>query len=234
MSDERISTGIPGLDAMLHGGLIPGRAYLVKGAPGTGKTTLAMHFAMAGIANGEDVLYVTLEEPIDNLKPDMSRMGFRVNDIRLTIIDATPTSERYVLVNDFFESFASSMEKMTKAILEELQLRPYRRIILDPISMLKITSPEEKDYRRAFLGFVKSMSKRGITVLMTSELHKTDIEEYLVSGVMEMRAFDIQGTLYRGLRILKFRGSSFDHSMRPYEITNRGIVVYKDRIISLP
>ncbi|ASJ12387.1 RAD55 family ATPase [Thermococcus thioreducens] len=234
MYGKRISTGIRGLDVMLRGGLIPGRTYLVKGAPGTGKTTLAMHFAMAGIANGEDVLYVTLEEPSENLRADMAKMGFRINDSRFTLIDATPTSERYVLVEDFFESFAGSMEKMTAAIKEKLRERRYTRIVLDPITMLKLTSPQEMEYRKAFLSFVKSMAKMGATVLMTSELQKTDIEEYLVSGVIELRMFDIQGTLYRGLKILKFRGSSFDHSMRPYEITDRGIVVHHDRVISLP
>ncbi|WP_258084472.1 RAD55 family ATPase [Thermococcus thermotolerans] len=234
MYSKRISTGIPGLDVMLRGGLIPGRTYLVKGAPGTGKTTLAMHFAMAGIANGENVLYVTLEEPAENLRADMAKMGFRINDSRFTLIDATPTSERYVLVEDFFESFAGSMEKMTAAIKEQLRERHYTRIILDPITMLKLTSSKEMEYRKAFLSFVKSMARMGATVLMTSELQKTDIEEYLVSGVIELRMFDIQGTLYRGLKILKFRGSGFDHSMRPYEITSRGIVVHHDRVISLP
>ena len=234
MYGRRISTGIKGLDVMLRGGLIPGRTYLVKGAPGTGKTTLAMHFAMAGIANGENVLYVTLEEPAENLKPDMAKLGFNVNDSRFTLIDATPTSERYVLVEDFFESFAGSFEKMTNAIKDQIRERRYTRVILDPVTMLKLTSPDEMEYRKAFLSFVKSMMRMKATVLMTSEYQKTDIEEYLVSGVIELKMFDIQGTLYRGLKILKFRGSSFDSSMRPYEITDRGIVVYHDRVISLP
>lgn len=101
MITARISTGIPGLDIMLNGGLIPGRTYLVKGAPGTGKTTLAMHFAMAGISNGESVLYITLEEPGENIKQDFSRMGFDVYNENFTLIDATPTTEHYVLVEDF-------------------------------------------------------------------------------------------------------------------------------------
>ncbi|WP_367883737.1 RAD55 family ATPase [Thermococcus peptonophilus] len=92
MITARISTGIPGLDIMLNGGLIPGRTYLVKGAPGTGKTTLAMHFAMAGVSNGgESVLYITLEEPGgENIKQDFSRMGFDVYNDNFTLIDATP------------------------------------------------------------------------------------------------------------------------------------------------
>ncbi|NJE42180.1 gas vesicle protein GvpD [Thermococcus sp. GR6] len=234
MESARISTGIPGLDAMLNGGLIPGRTYLVKGAPGTGKTTLAMHFAMAGIANGENVLYVTLEEPADNLRADMTKMGFNLRDPRFTLIDATPAAERYVLVDDFFESFAKNIERMTEAIKQQLRTRHYTRIILDPITMLKLTATKEIEYRRAFLTFIKTMMRMKTTVLLTSELQRTDIEEYLVSGVIELKAFEIDGRLSRGIKITKFRGSGFDGTIRPYEITDRGIVIYNDRVISLP
>ncbi len=238
MNGKRISTGIRGLDLMLRGGgLIPGRTYLVKGAPpGTGKTTLAVHFAMAGVANGEDVLYVTLEEPADNIRADMTKMGFNLNDSRFTLIDATPpTSERYVLVEDFFESFAGSMEKMTQAIKEKLRERRYTRIVLDPITMLKFTSPEEIEYRRAFLSFVKSMGKMGATVLMTSEFQRTDIEEYLVSGVIELKMFDIQGDALPRAEDPEVQGEWFRPQHEALQDNEQGgMVVYHDRVISLP
>ncbi|NJE06101.1 ATPase [Thermococcus sp. M36] len=234
MDVQRISTGISGLDRMLHGGLIAGRVYLVKGAPGTGKTTLAMHFAMAGVANGEDVLYVTLEEPADNIRVDMTRMGFNLRDPHFTLIDATPTVERYVLISDFFETFAENIEKMTDAIKKQFQEKRYSRIVIDPITMLKLTAAREIDYRRAFLSFIKTMMRLRTTVLLTSELEKTGIEEYLVSGVIELKTFELGGRLSRGVRITKFRGSGFDSATRPYEITSSGIVVYPDRTISLP
>jgi len=234
MEVPKISTGIPGLDTMLHGGLIPGRVYLVKGAPGTGKTTLAMHFAMAGVANSGNVLYVTLEEPAENLKVDMSRMGFNLNDLRFTLIDATPMAERYVLMNDFFEEFAANIEKMTEAIKRQFQEKRYTRIVIDPITMLKVTATKEVDYRKAFLAFIKSMMRLKTTVLLTSELERTNIEEYLVSGVIELKMFEVGGKLSRGIRITKLRGSGFDDSIRQYEITDRGMVVYHDRMISLP
>jgi KaiC/GvpD/RAD55 family RecA-like ATPase len=234
MEEERISTGIPGLDSMLHGGLLPGRTYLVKGAPGTGKTTLAMHFAMAGVANGENVLYVTLEEPSENLKVDMSKMGFNLSTSNFVIIDATPTAERYVLMENFFESFAEGMDKMLTAIKEQFRQRYYHRVVLDPITMLKLTTVKEIEYRRSFLTFVKTMGRLKTTVLLTSELQKADVEEYLVNGVIELKMFEIQGKLARGVRVTKFRGSGFDGAIRPYEITDRGLVVYPDRVLSIP
>jgi circadian clock protein KaiC len=61
-SPTAISTGVPGLDELLAGGLTPNRMYLVEGTPGTGKTTLAMRFLLEGRDNGEKTLYVTLSE----------------------------------------------------------------------------------------------------------------------------------------------------------------------------
>ncbi len=227
----RISTGVPGLDIMLHGGLIPGRVYLVKGSPGTGKTTLAMHFAMAGVANGESVLYITLEEPAENIREDFGRMGFDVYHDEFTLIDATPTTEHYVLVEDFFETFAKNLNKLTESIKEQFRVKRYSRVVVDPITMLKLASKEEMDYRRAFLTFVKSMMRLRVTVLITSELERTDIEEYFVSGVIEMKLLERDGKLMRAIKVTKFRGSGFDNVIRPYEITETGMVVHPDRTV---
>ena len=222
---ERVSTGVPGLDMMLHGGLIPGRVYLVKGSPGTGKTTLAMHFAMAGVMRGEDVLYVTLEEPAENIKEDFGRMGFPINNSHFVLIDATPSVEKYVLIEDFFDTFAKNLEKLTDAIVERFRDIKYSRVVVDPITMLKMASSKELDYRRAFLAFVKNMIRLGTTVLITSEMEKTDIEEYLVNGVIELKTVEINNRLVRTIRIKKFRGSGFDHMVRTFELTDRGMVV---------
>ncbi|MDI3475038.1 MAG: hypothetical protein PWQ79_698 [Thermococcaceae archaeon] len=228
----RISTGVEGLDRMLNGGLIPGRSYLVKGAPGTGKTTLAMHFAMAGVSNGENVLFVTLEEPLDNLRADMLKLGFNVDDPRLEIIDATPASDNYVLLEDYFESFAKSLERLTDTIKQRMAIKRYSRIVVDPITILKLASGNEMDYRKSFLSFVKSMMKMKVTVLLTSELQRTDVEEYIVGGIIELRNFEIDGFMVRGIKITKFRGSDFDKALRPYEISDRGIVVYTDKVVN--
>ncbi|WP_082781372.1 RAD55 family ATPase [Thermococcus peptonophilus] len=57
-------------------------------------------------------------------------------------------------------------------------------------------------------------------------MSNSDIEEYLVSGVIELRVLEQNGKPLRGIKIRKFRGSSFDEEIRPYKITDSGIVVY--------
>ena len=231
---ERVSTGVKGLDEMLNGGLIAGRSYLIKGGPGVGKTALAMHFAMEGVMRGETVLYLTLDEPAGDIRADFGRMGFNVNDPRFVLLDATPALERYGLIEDPSETFAKDLEKLRTAVVERYREIRYSRIVIDPITMLRLNSVKEPEYRRAFLRFVKTMSRLKTTVLITSELKRVDVEEYLVNGIIEMHMFEVQGRLMRGIRITKFRGSGFEPAVRPYEITDRGLVVHHDRVLTLP
>jgi circadian clock protein KaiC len=64
----RISTGVAGLDAVLNGGLVPNRVYLIEGVPGAGKTTLGLHFLLDGVRRGESGLYITLSETAAELR----------------------------------------------------------------------------------------------------------------------------------------------------------------------
>jgi circadian clock protein KaiC len=58
-SPPKVTTGVPGLDDVLAGGLPQGWLYLVEGDPGTGKTTLGLQFLLEGVRRGEKTLYVT-------------------------------------------------------------------------------------------------------------------------------------------------------------------------------
>jgi circadian clock protein KaiC len=83
-SPDRPSTGVPGLDEVLHDGPIPGRAYLVRGGPGTGKTTLGLHFLTAGARSGERALLITLEEPEGHLRQNAEARGFELAGVAAT------------------------------------------------------------------------------------------------------------------------------------------------------
>src|SRR6478609_2683301 len=82
-SQPRSFSGVPGLDEVLHGGLITGRLYLVDGEPGAGKTTLALQYLLQGVRDGEPVLYVTLGETIGELRAGAESHGWSLDGIEI-------------------------------------------------------------------------------------------------------------------------------------------------------
>lgn len=87
----RVSSGVPGLDEVLEGGFLAERACLVRGAPGTGKTTLGLQFLAAGAEAGEPVLFISLEEPEERVRQHAARRAIRLDGIKF--LDLSPTSE---------------------------------------------------------------------------------------------------------------------------------------------
>ena len=224
----RVSTGVEGLDKMLNGGLIPGRSYLVRGGPGSGKTILSMQFLIAGAEAGENGIYVTLEEPMDEIKEDMKSLGINLAAMKnIHTFDASPSSDS-LFADSFFRNLELDLPGF-KAVLEEKvkELKP-SRIVIDPITILELVSRNEAEYRRDLISLLSLFRSHKITTLLTSEKTGVSSEDYLVSGVIEYVEYEIRGKVLRGIKIRKMRGTKYDDSIRPYRITSKGIKVFSE------
>ncbi len=102
------------------------------------------------------------------------------------------------------------------------------RLVIDPISMLRASAKSDVEYKRDLLLLIGLLRKHGVTTLLTSDVYENGMEDYLVSGVIELHVMDVRGKIVRGMRVSKMRGSDFDEVMRPYRIVRGGIVVYDD------
>src|SRR4051812_44903291 len=105
----RVATGIEGLDQILHGGLLSDRAYLVHGDPGTGKTTLGLHFLSAG----ENALLITFGQTEKQIIADAGAIGLSLGKIH--VLDLTPLPEVFseVQTYDIFSPAEVEREPMS-------------------------------------------------------------------------------------------------------------------------
>ena len=223
---ERVRTGIPGLDEMLWGGLLPQTANLIEGAPGTGKTTLGMQFIYHGIvACGEPGLVLTFEEFPQQYYSDALNFGWDLRQMeqenKLRIVMTSPE----VGVADL-EQVGGRIEKLVQEI-------GARRILVDSLSHFARVSKDPIHLRSIVYGFINALKREGLTAMLTRESmallgNAGGMENalaFLVDSYILLRYVEIESTISKALLVLKMRGSNHDKGIRQYEITSRGIEV---------
>jgi len=260
---DRVSTGVAGLDAMLGGGLIPARPYVVSGPTGAGKTILAMQFLAAGLAHGEAGLMVTLDEPPNEVKANVVAFGWNLD--RLKMLDATPDikahkRQRSVIdvgttmdVRDMdqvgeirqssqiraMEVSVHGIQKMLKQEffqrLERTRER-YKRIVVDSLTALKMFTMQGEDSRVMIQSFMRFLSELEATTLIISERLNPKILEtefFLSRGEVRFHKSLDGNVIRRAVSIEKFRGSKFDDRVRPMSISTAGITVDAQGVMAM-
>ena len=225
MPQDRLSTGIPGFDEILHGGLIPGRAYLVRGQSGTGKTILGLHFLSSGAEAGEKSLYITLGESAEQIRTNAEALGFDLKGI--AFLDLSPTSQFFTEIQtyDIFSPAEVEREPTTHRIIEQVEVLKPQRIFLDAMTQFRYLSPDAFQFRKQVLSFLRFLREQGATVLFTSEGSEEAPDndlQFMSDGVIHLTFSSEE----RSVNVSKFRGSDFrsgDHSMR---LTQTGMEVF--------
>ena len=148
MSIKRISTGVPGLDEILFGGLISNQTYLVKGQPGSGKTTLGLHFLGAGISQEEKCLLIAFSESKTSLHRNAERIGIDIE--RLEILDLSPSADVFSkdLTYDIFSPSEIEKAPTTQKIIEAIEKIKPERIFLDAITQFRFLATDAFQFRR--------------------------------------------------------------------------------------
>ncbi|HEY9827278.1 MAG TPA: ATPase domain-containing protein [Stenomitos sp.] len=225
MTNYRLPTGISGLNEVLHGGYVPGRAYLVRGGPGTGKTTLGMHFLAAGIANDEPVLFITLAETVDQLGKTAEHLNIDTQSI--IFLDLSPTSDFFAQVQtyDIFSPVEVEREPTTQRIVEQIESLKPHRIFIDSMTQFRYLATDTFQFRKQVLSFLRFLTEKGITVLFTSE-HSVETPDddlqFMSDGVLDLNFNDDNRTL----SVSKFRGSDFRSGNHSFRLTNQGIQLF--------
>src|SRR5215475_15441924 len=135
-TDERISTGIAGLDDILGGGLDADRLYLIEGMPGTAKTTLALQFLLEGMRRGERVLYVTLSESETELRLVAMRHGWSMIGVPILQLVPPEAGQGPDQEVTLFHPAEMELGETTKMILAKVAEVNATRVVLDSLSEL--------------------------------------------------------------------------------------------------
>ncbi|MGB3137625.1 MAG: ATPase domain-containing protein [Nodosilinea sp.] len=225
MPENRLLTGVVGLDEVLDGGYLPNRAYLIRGGPGVGKTTLGMHFLTAGAANGDRVLFITLAETIAQLQKIAEGLAFDTQG--LTFLDLSPTSEFFSQVQtyDIFSPAEVEREPTTQRIVEQVKALKPQRVFIDSMTQFRYLATDAFQFRKQVLSFLRFLIEQDITVLFTSE-HSTEAPDddlqFTSDGVINL---DFHNSL-RTLCVSKFRGSNFCGGPHNFRLTHKGMQLF--------
>jgi circadian clock protein KaiC len=226
---ERCPTGIAGLDEILHGGLVRHRAYLVRGGPGTGKTTLGLQFLRTGIERGESSVLITLESSESQLKADAESQGLDLEGI--CFLDLSPSRE-FFAENQSYDIFSPAdveRDPTTRQIIETIEREKPARVFVDAITTMGYLAPDAFQFRKQALSFLRFLVEQGATVLMSSEPTASvpdDDLRFMSDGILELEVSAEHGTLRRTLSVTKLRGSDFADGQHALRLTGRGVIVY--------
>jgi len=222
----RASSGIPGLDELLHGGFVRGRMYLVTGEPGTGKTTAGFHFLERGLANGETVLYIHGEESMAEIVENAAQFGIDIADA--SFLDLGPDPDFFTEDPSYDLVDASEIEEQryTRTIREKIDETDPSRVFLDPITQLKYIESSQHHYRKRLLSFMRFLKERGITVAATATIHDTDASgaevRSLSDGVIDLS----RRREGRRIEVEKHRGVGQVDGTHGLEIRATGVEVF--------
>jgi circadian clock protein KaiC len=221
---RRISSGVPSLDVLLHGGIPQGHSILVAGPSGSGKTILGTQFLAEGVRQGEKGVACSFEKGTSRLRnAALAEMvqGGHVRIIESRALDLTA-------------------DELLQELLTTIDETGAQRVVIDSLSeFLLYLAPEfRREFRVTVFRILSHLARRGVTVLVTmgledrfTELRFSDAEvSFLTDGIIATRYVEMEGELSKVISVVKLRGCSHSTALRSYRITDAGIEVADTKI----
>ena len=219
-SNDRVSTGVPALDAMFGGnGYFRGSSILVSGTSGTGKTSLAAHFVDAACARGEKCVFFSFEESANQIMRNMRSIGIAlqrwVDKGLLHFHSVRPTTfgleMHLVKIHKIIKEFGPSI------------------VVVDPVTGLLHagTESETKSILLRLIDFLKEKQITAILTTLTSGANPQEQTEVDISSLVDawllLRDIESGGERNRGIYVLKARGIAHSNQIREFLLTRHGI-----------
>jgi KaiC domain protein len=223
----RIDLGIDGLDQMIQGGVPERHLVVTIGSAGTGKTTFGLQFLHHGLQQGENAVFITLEQSREAIAATAEERGWEFeryeNEGQLAIVDLDPVE------------MANSLDNIRGELPVLIEEFDADRLVLDSVSLLEMMYDDQAKRRTEVFDFTRSLKNVGVTTMLTSEASEDNpyasrhgIIEYLTDAVFILQYVRTETRETRlAVEIQKIRNANHSRETKPYEITMEGISVYQ-------
>lgn len=231
LNSTKAATGVEGLDDVLSGGLSRGHVFLLEGEPGTGKTTVALHFLLAGALAGERSLYITLSETERELRQGAASHGWAL-DANIDIFELTPPESLLNAEHQQSLLYSSDLElgEATRQIFEVVERVKPTRVVLDSLSEIRLLAQSSLRYRRQILAIKHYFVRYDATVLLLDDLTTESLDKTVHSvahGVIRLEELTPNyGAERRRIRVVKYRGQRYRGGYHDFTIMTGGVHVF--------
>jgi circadian clock protein KaiC len=220
---EAFPSGIPGLDALLGGGLDRGTSTMFMGPPGTGKSTLALHFVYRAALRGERALVLTFDETLGTLLGRSRSLG----------MDLQPFIEKGLVQVEQINPAEISPGEMAHRIRGEGGENPAPIVVIDSINGYLNAMPAERHLDLQLHELLAFLNQHGVITIMIlaqqgivgSTMHSAVDLTYLADTVVLMRYYEHRGSVKQAISIIKKRSGNHERTIREININGGGIDV---------
>ena len=229
---KKLPTGIPELDLILRGGLPCHRLHLLEGAPGAGKTTIALQFLLEGRKVGDRGLYITLSESTDELAASAASHGWSLEGI--DVFDLIPIEAELDRQQTVLYPAEVELGETMRLITDRTAADQPDRVVIDSLSELRLIAQDQLRYRRQILALKQALQNRRCTTLVLDDLtsHPATKELHsLMHGVISLEMIERNyGASRRRLRVAKMRGADYQSGWHDFAITPGNVLVFPSLI----
>jgi circadian clock protein KaiC len=228
INSSKAPTGITGLDEITRGGLARGRATLLSGGAGAGKSVLALQILVNGaFLYDEAGIFVAFEESSERIKANAAGFGWNLDALekrKLFFLNAQPTAA-------LIQSGSFDLDGLLTMLACKVRDMGAKRVVFDAVDIVLSLLDDQKAERQEIYKLHEWFLAQGVTAIITAKQGQDHLSlmEFMVDCAVKLNHKMIQGISQRNLRVQKYRGSAFEENESPFVIGEKGIEVAGSR-----
>lgn len=225
LSRQQLSCGVPGLDAMMGGGIPEGDSLLIAGPSGSGKSAFASQFIADGLRRGEPGIIAIFEERPEEYASRAENFG----------LDFETALQQGKLALLYLRPLDLSVDETMREIIDAVHRIGAKRLVIDSLAgfELALAPSFREDFRESLYRMIGALTRTGITIVSTVELIESFTElslspyaiSFLSDDIIRLRYVEIDGQLRKILMVVKMRGGNHSKDIREYDITSEGLQI---------